>query len=138
MHRILIVEDDDNARRGLKELLTSEGYFVAAVEDGVAARAQLQKQHFDILLCDYCLPGENGVELCSRFLRTHPDMAFYLITAYSNPEISREALACGVRRVFKKPIILDALFDELEAVARRIQTHTRQKETTHQGQYINC
>ncbi len=137
MHRILIVEDDDNTRNGLSELLASEGYAVSTAENGVAAWALMQNQRFDVLLCDFCLPGENGVELSSRSLSAYPDMVVFLITAYSNPEIKRDALACGIRRVFKKPIMLDSLFAELEAVFQTSKAGPQQR-TIHQGQYINC
>lgn len=61
--RILIVDDEPNARNALSELLRDEGYEVASAGDGSAAKARLDEFRPDVLLTDVHMPGGDGPEL---------------------------------------------------------------------------
>lgn len=60
MNSILIVEDDPELNRNIKEVLIAEGMEVASVYDGLIAERLLNKEKFDCIILDINLPGKNG------------------------------------------------------------------------------
>lgn len=112
--KILIVEDDINTLRGMTELLLHEGYITLPASNAADAGEIFKRENPEIVLSDYKLQESNGIELCRLFQQTNPSVIQYLFTAYSNPEIVRDAYDLGIREVFSKPIDLDRLFSCLE------------------------
>ncbi|HEX8846974.1 MAG TPA: response regulator [Pyrinomonadaceae bacterium] len=64
--RILCVEDDEDTRVMLTNLLEREGHYVIAVEDATMGLVVAQSQPFDLLIIDLWLPDENGDKLCLK------------------------------------------------------------------------
>jgi CheY-like chemotaxis protein len=64
--RILVVDDEPNARGALGELLREEGYEVDTAADGLAALPKLAAFRPDVLLTDLRMPGMDGLELVAR------------------------------------------------------------------------
>ncbi len=104
--RILIVDDEPNARNALAELLHDEGYEVATAGDGVAARARIAELRPDLVLTDVQMPGLDGVGLHDA--HHGPDgPAFVLMSARPRPR--------GVVTPFvHKPIQIDELVATIE------------------------
>jgi len=83
-HRILIVEDDDDIRETLREVLTAEGYEVDVAKDGLDAYSKLQAgQHAWLVLLDMMMPRMDGVELAVeiRQRRSRGELALLLLTS---------------------------------------------------------
>jgi CheY-like chemotaxis protein len=101
--KILLVEDNEDIREGLTDLLESEGYSVVgsgSAEDGLD---RLRSESFHLVITDYMLPGENGgwmLEQAAREHRLH-DTSAVMITAH--PRVRPPA---GVRLVHK-PLDID-------------------------------
>ncbi len=101
--RILLVEDNEDIREGLTDLLESEGYSVAgsgSAEDGLA---RLRAESFHLVITDYMLPGQNGgwmLEQAAREQRLRGTRAV-MITAH--PRVQPPA---GVR-LLHKPLDID-------------------------------
>jgi len=117
-NRLLIVEDDRNALAGLQELLCEEGFWVRGVTDGCRALEVVAHETFDMVLCDYCLPGMDGLQLCGELRRSQPHLTFFLVTAYRNAELVHAARQCAIEKVLGKPIIFTELLEALTAAAR--------------------
>lgn len=64
--RILCVEDHEDTRFMLTQLLEREGYYVIAAEDAALGLALTQTQDFDLLILDVWLPDEDGTKLCRK------------------------------------------------------------------------
>jgi CheY-like chemotaxis protein len=62
MVSVLVVDDENDIREAVSELLAEEGYTVIAAEDGAAALKQLRAHHPDVVLLDLMMPGMNGWE----------------------------------------------------------------------------
>ena len=116
-NRLLIVEDDRNALAGLQELLREEGFLVCGVTDGRRALDAVARETFDIVLCDYCLPGMDGLQLCGELRRSQPHLTFFLVTAYRNAELVHAARQLGIEKVLGKPIIFTELLEALTTTA---------------------
>lgn len=119
--RLLIVEDDLNALTGLRELLGEEGFCVRGVVNGRQAIEAVKQEPFDIILCDYSLPGMNGLQVCRELKRLQPHLALFLVTAYRNLDLVNAARQCGIEKVIAKPLAIAELFDTLHVAAARLR-----------------
>ncbi|OFW16787.1 MAG: hypothetical protein A3F70_14390 [Acidobacteria bacterium RIFCSPLOWO2_12_FULL_67_14] len=64
--RVLVADDTESIRALFEKLLTSDGYQVVSVVDGVAALEAVRAQHPDVILLDVGMPGIDGIEVCRR------------------------------------------------------------------------
>ena len=93
MQRILIVEDEQAYRTFLQRVFAKAGYHCTGCVDGEYAIEKLKKEHFDLLILDYILPGNNGLEIV-RWLRRQKDFTpAIIITAYPTNALIEECNA---------------------------------------------
>jgi DNA-binding NtrC family response regulator len=121
--KILIVDDDDNLRHTLREVLETAGYEVRDAENGRKALAQLDQEHCDAILCDWKMPEQGGEELL-RALMTR-DQAEHLpviiMTAHGTGPNAITAMQLGAYDFVTKPFDID----EVLATVRRALQHVR-------------
>ena len=116
MEKVLIVDDEENARIGLKKLLSREGYQVDAVANGFEALEHLDRDTVDLVITDINMPEMNGLVFLRELNRTHPTTSVIMVTAYGGVESYLEAMNLGAFEYLNKPVKLD----ELRAVMNRI------------------
>ena len=113
MPRILIVEDDDALRSELAELLRALGALVICAGDGAGALAQCLDQRFDLVLCDYKLEAENGLDVLTALaaLPLAPDpRQLYLMTAHLDLTLAGQNDAMdAIGGLLRKPISMASL-----------------------------
>ena len=118
--RILVVDDNQNARTVLSEMLVSMSFDVSAVDSGQAAVAATLARDaagtpFDLILLDWQMPGMNGIEAANAInalaLSRLPHMA--MVTAYGRDELQDTARAAGLEVVLTKPVNPSILFDNI-------------------------
>lgn len=113
-HRVLIVEDDDDSREMLGELITSYGHLAVAAANATEALEQVGIQRPDLAFIDLGLPELGGCEL-ARLLRQamaeSPGIKTRLValTGYSDREMRESAGAAGFDAYVVKPIMPEAL-----------------------------
>ena len=86
--RVLVVDDNPDTMVLMRELLSTQGYEVVAVQDAAHAEDEILRQPPDVILSDVVMPGKSGYELC-RELKDNPDtrlIPFVLITDLSDRE----------------------------------------------------
>jgi len=105
----LIVEDDTVFRRGLARIFSAKEFEVTQASDGEQALALLGQRPLDLIICDFRLPGINGIEVLSHAQQVKPRTPFLLLTAYYSEELMKEATAQGAAAVLEKPIELKLL-----------------------------
>jgi two-component system, cell cycle response regulator DivK len=108
--RILVVEDQEDNRQILRDLLNSVGYQILEAEDGARGVAAAEAERPDLILMDIQLPGMDGLEL-TRQLKRDPRRRHIIIlalTAYAMKGDDAKALAAGCDGYITKPIDLDA------------------------------
>jgi CheY-like chemotaxis protein len=116
--RVLVVEDNADARVGVQLLLEQLGYVVETAVDGTDGLAKLAQFHPDIALIDVGLPGMDGYEL-ARVARSRPEMRdirLVAITGYGQAKDRQRALDAGFDLHLAKPvdpIALQALLTRL-------------------------
>src|SRR5207249_1085994 len=91
---LLIVDDEKTQREGLRAAL-EDRYDVYLAEDAKAATELLERDHFDVLLTDFRLPGEDGMKLIARAKSLSKPPVCILMTAYGSEELAVEAMKRG-------------------------------------------
>jgi CheY-like chemotaxis protein len=114
--KLLVVDDELGLRHLMRFDFNSRGYLVDTVSSGEAALEKAQTEKFDLSLCDFRMPGINGVETLRGLKRLQPDMGVVMVTGYPSPESAEEALRAGAADYVAKPYNLDYLayvFDQV-------------------------
>src|SRR5258705_6610725 len=91
---LLIVDDEKTIREGFREAL-EDRYDVYVAEDAKTAIELLEKEHFDVLLTDFRLPGEDGMRLIARAKSLSKPPICILMTAYGSEELAVDAMKRG-------------------------------------------
>jgi DNA-binding NtrC family response regulator len=107
--RVLIVDDEGNARSALAELLRDEGYAVDTAADGFKALPKLQEFAPELLLTDLKMPGMDGLALMAKAFEIDPDMATVVMTAFGAVETAVAAMRAGAFDYIGKPLNIDEL-----------------------------
>ena len=113
--RILVVEDEDGAREGLRDILTSLGYEVVALSCGESAAELPAIEPFQVLLTDLMLPGVAGPELARQLQERWPALRVVLMSGYTEDEAVRRSVATGSVRFLQKPFDMTTLAREVRA-----------------------
>ena len=116
MEKILIVDDEENARIGLEKLLSRDGYQVSSVANGYEALDYLNQKIVDLVITDINMPEMNGLVFLRELNRAHPSVSVIMVTAYGGVESYLEAMNLGAFEYLNKPVKLE----ELRAVMGRI------------------
>ena len=110
--RVLVVEDDDDARDLIAHLLRREGYEVVPASGGLAALDLAREASVDVILLDVMMPEVDGLEVCRR-LRRSPELAsipVVLLTALDDMETRAAGMHLGVSEFLTKPIVKEELY----------------------------
>ncbi|MGC2061820.1 MAG: response regulator [Thermodesulfovibrionales bacterium] len=101
--RILVADDDEIARDVITSLLQREGYSVAAALDGLDAIRILRIEEIGLVITDLRMPGADGIEVLKYAVRTNPDIAVVILTAYGTLDTTLEAIKEGAYDYLTKP-----------------------------------
>jgi signal transduction histidine kinase/ActR/RegA family two-component response regulator len=115
--RMLIIDDEPDARESLSALLELEGHEVRAAADGAAGLAQLA--NVDIALIDIGLPGIDGYEVAKRAKALGGGVRLIAVTGYGQREDREKAHACGFDAHLTKPFSYEELMRAVERIERR-------------------
>src|SRR5437899_12131426 len=119
--RILIVEDEDNARKGYEQLLQRWGYDVLGVSSAEEVLAKFASYQPDTLIADVELPGMNGLDLLRQLGPELHDVPAIIITGKGSEERAVAAIEAGAFWYIEKPLkgpVLRALLDRALGKAR--------------------
>ena len=125
--RILVVDDEANARQALAELLKDEGFAVETAADAFKAMHKLQEFSPDVVLTDLKMPGMDGLEFMRRAQDEDPDRAVVVMTAYGAVDTAVAAMRQGAADYIQKPINLDQLSVVLDRALERRQLRQETK-----------
>jgi CheY-like chemotaxis protein len=112
--KILVVDDSEEVREVLRELLSRHGYTVITCPDGESGLVELDSRKFELAMVDLGLPGISGVEVAHRLKLKWPGTPVALMTGYGDRMGPDDAKARGVDFVLAKPFSLDQLRSVVE------------------------
>jgi DNA-binding NtrC family response regulator len=108
--RLLIVDDEEAARYGMRRALSTFGYEVSEAESAEVARALMKQQPTDLMLLDVNLPGVSGIEFLRELKNNEGDSpVVIIITAHGSERMAVEAVKAGAYDYLSKPFELDDL-----------------------------
>lgn len=117
MLKVLLVEDDADARDALALLLTESGYDLATAADGTAAVTTAAEFRPDVVVCDWLLPGIDGVTAV-RAIQSDRVPPVIFVTAHSVADLRAQTQDLHVRAYLSKPVDFARLRSELAALER--------------------
>ena len=132
-YTILVVDDEENARKPLEALLTKIGYEVVLAATMAEAREKLQHGVGDVVVLDVRLPDGYGLNLLLEAARLPNPPPIIMITAYGRIEMAVEAMRNGAHDFLQKPIDFDQLEQSIQRACgivsmRRELEHYRQMQ----------
>ncbi|WP_415238097.1 response regulator [Seleniivibrio woodruffii] len=107
--KILIVDDDDELRSNIDEILVTAGFQTRQASGASEAMKMIQADCPDLIIVDYMMPEINGMELISSVKKSHPSVKIIMITAFAAIESAVEAMKKGADDYISKPFKKDAL-----------------------------
>ena len=125
METILIVDDNEDLRWNLSNLLQSEGYEVVTADNGKRAVKAVKKKSPDCALLDIRLPGMDGIQTLEEIKKTNHDVIVIMLTAFADTKDAVKAMKSGAYDYITKP------FDNEELVLvikKALQTRHLSKE----------
>ena len=122
---ILVVDDELSMREVLELMLTKEGYQVTCAENGRTAIGLLEKEPYDLMLCDIKLGDISGLDVLQASKKCNPDTVVILISAYASTETAVEAMNAGAYDYVPKPFDKDEL---MQTVAKALDLKTIEHE----------
>jgi DNA-binding NtrC family response regulator len=102
--RVLIVDDEANARTALAEILRDEGYATETAADGFKALGKLDDFHPEVILTDLKMPGLDGLGLLEKAKEAAPDAVVIVMTAYGTIGSAVDAVKRGAENYLTKPL----------------------------------
>lgn len=113
MAKILVIEDEKAIRNVLKNILTDEdkSFEVSEAEHGKAGLDLMQKEDFDLVLCDIKMPGMDGIEVLTAIGEKHPETAVVMISGHGDIETAVDSMKRGAYDYIAKPPDLNRLLN---------------------------
>ena len=122
MSLILVVDDDENIRDTLYELLSAE-YDCQTAQTAEQALARLEVEAYDVVLTDISMPGLSGLELLGHVRQKYPDTPVIIISGISDQEHAQGLIRLGAFEYLLKPFRIEVV----EKSVKRALDHRRRR-----------
>jgi len=119
--KVLVVDDDQFALRGMARALESESYQIVTAASGSEALDLLKQDSFDLVLTDLKMPDVDGLEVLRQTREVAPQAVVLMLTGYSSLESAIEALREGAYDYLVKPCSTDELKLKIERGLERVR-----------------
>ena len=123
--RILVIDDEEGIREGLRELLQNEGVAVETADSAESGLRRIEQKSFDVVLLDLHLPGADGLSMLSSLRRGTQPADVVVLTGYGTVSNTVEAMRKGAADVLEKPFQKDRV---LAAIRRCLETRQLKNE----------
>jgi DNA-binding NtrC family response regulator len=118
--KILVVDDERAIRNSLKEILTDEGYEVDTAEDGAAALALAEREHYNIIFCDIKMPGMDGIEFLDKVMEAGLEGAVVMISGHGDIDTAVECIKKGAFDFIQKPLDLNRILITIKNATEKV------------------
>jgi len=109
LQKILVVDDEQNIRRMLNRVLSSEGFIVKEAINGLEALKRLEEEDYSLVLLDLKMPGLNGIETLKKIRELDINLPIIMISAYGSISEAVEAMKLGALDYLIKPFDIEEL-----------------------------
>lgn len=115
--RVLVVDDDGDLRRAIREVFLMRGFAVNTAPDGSTAVTLASRERYDVVVSDIRLPGIDGFEVTRKLKRLRKAPRVVLLTAYPEWNVYDMAREAGAERILNKPVGIGRLISPVEDLA---------------------
>ncbi|MBI2251921.1 MAG: response regulator [Armatimonadetes bacterium] len=119
-NNILIVDDQIEMLETFADILRDRGYNVFTAEDGYQAIVKVKEKSFDVIFLDIKMPGINGVQTFREIKKIRSYSAVIMMTAFSVPELIKEAIDEGAYAVVYKPFEIEKILQTIKEVLNKV------------------
>lgn len=119
IERILIVDDDVRLRTLLQRFLEDKGFVIRTAHDATQMDRLLEREMFSLIVLDFMLPGEDGVQICERLRQNNVETPIIMLTARGGDADRISGLNAGADDYLAKPFNPNELLARIRAVLRR-------------------
>lgn len=145
MLKVLLVDDHEVVRLGIKSLLSHYPQFEVVAEAGTADEAVRQASEYkpDVVVMDIRLPGKSGIDATREIMAAQPDTKVVMLTTFADDELLFDAISAGASGYVLKQIDSQELITALERIGRgeslldpavTQQVFKRMRETTRKAE----
>ncbi len=127
--KVLLIEDEAELRRAIRQYLQEEGYLVESATDYPGALEKAQLHSYDAVLVDITLPKGNGLDIVRALRRADNACGIIIISAKGSLDDKVNGLDLGADDYLPKPFHLPELVARLRALVRRKQAHAQEAIT---------
>jgi DNA-binding NarL/FixJ family response regulator len=126
--RVLLVDDHEVVRRGLKSLFEgTDIHVVAEAANGQDALKLIKEKRLDVVLLDVRMPDMDGLNVLGRIKLDHPDLPVLILSTYDNPTYVARAVALGAAGYVLKDAERSKLLDSIRGAASGQAVWTREE-----------
>jgi len=125
MRNILVVDDEEIIREGMRRILSAEDHHVDTSASGRTAIEKIQERDFDVVITDLKMPGMDGIEVLKAIKILQPEVPVIIITGYSTVDTAVDAMKNGAFDYIAKPFTADVI---IEKVRKAIDYKTSTRE----------
>ncbi|MBI3510022.1 MAG: response regulator transcription factor [Bacteroidetes bacterium] len=118
--KVLLVEDEPELRRSIKQFLHQEGYLVESASDFAKAADKAGVYDYDCVLVDITLPGGNGLDIVKQLKNSKSKAGIIIISAKNSLDDKVAGLELGADDYLTKPFHLSELNARIKSVIRRM------------------
>ncbi len=132
--RILVIEDEPDIARGLRDALEFEQFEVSTAGLGREGIKALRERGADLIILDLMLPDINGFTVCEEIRQSHPVVPIIMLTARSQETDKIRGLEAGADDYVTKPFSVGELVARINAIFRRLYRTSASDESVQIGQ----
>jgi len=139
MSKILVVDDEQNIRETLSDVLKDEGYDVLTAADGSEAVRLIDNERFNVVLLDLWVPEIGGMEVLKYIVETQPTCQTIIISGHGTIDSAVKATKMGAFDFLEKPLSTDRLLNVIKnaiEINRLQKENIRLKESTSNNYYM--
>ncbi len=115
-NKTLVIDDDEFVRGSLEATFNCGKHYLTAVETGEEGLELVAENGFFLIICDYYLPGINGLEFFQQSRNLDADSIFILITGNGNQKMFDRAWELGVDGIIEKPLTINKITSTMENI----------------------
>ena len=119
MFKIMVVEDDSNARRLMETVLRQNGYEPIAARDGIDALEKMESHHVDLIVLDIMMPRMDGYEFTRTLRESGCDIPILMVTAKEGLQDKKMGFIIGTDDYMVKPVDEEEMLLRITALLRR-------------------
>jgi ATP-dependent Lon protease len=119
--KVLVVDDEEIARKNLEHILKKENYTVITAASGAEAIEMMEASDFDVVLTDIRMEKVDGIQVLEKAKSRYPDSKVIMITGYASVDSAIETLKKGAFHYIAKPFKIDEIRVTVkQAIAKKL------------------